>query len=58
MRRTGYLLAIAASIFLFNGCSGSKHDNHEDEAPVVQDLNIESEIPSDETPPAETPSDE
>jgi len=48
MRRTGYLLVVATSIFLFVGCSGSKHDKPEDEAPVVQDLNIESDTPSAE----------
>jgi len=53
MRRTGYLLVVAASIFLFQGCSGSKHEKPKDEAPVVQDLNIESDTPS-----AEDPSDE
>ncbi len=50
MRRTGFFLAIAASIFLFDGCSGSKHDKQEDEAPVVQDLEIKSDTPSSETP--------
>ena len=50
MRRTGYLLVVAASIFLFDGCSGSKHDKPEEEAPVVQDLNIETDTPSTENP--------
>ncbi len=49
MRRTGYLLAIAASIFLFDGCSGSNHGSQEDEAPVVQDLEIKSDTTSSET---------
>ena len=58
MRRTGYLLAVAASIFLFDGCSGSKHDKQDEETPVVQDLNIESDTPSTETPSTEAPSGE
>lgn len=57
MRRKGYLLAVAASIFLLNGCSGAAHDNQE-EAPVVQDLQIESDTSAAEDVSSDTKSDQ
>jgi uncharacterized protein YcfL len=48
MSRTGFLLAVAASIFLLYGCSGSNQNQNEDETPVVQDLQIEPDRPTTE----------
>lgn len=58
MRRTGHFLAIAASIFLFDGCSGSEHGKSQDEVPVVQDLEIKSDTPSSESATSESSSEQ
>lgn len=59
MRRIGYFLAVAVSIFLFDGCSGANHDKHDDEAPVVQDLKIETDSPpASDAADSDAPSDE
>lgn len=46
MRRKGFLLVVMGLICLAGGCSGASDSDKENEVPVVQDLNIQTESTS------------